>query len=79
MDPDSAISCKTACFIMLLAKHRIYLTTDSQGMTLPQPNINLKEIIHCSYRFYNPTLTPVPGEKKSSLLIQRPKPVQLVG
>lgn len=64
MDPDSAISCKTACFMMLLAKHRIYLTTDSQGMTLPQPKVNLKEIIHCSYRSYNPAQMPVPGAKK---------------
>lgn len=77
MDRDSAISCKTAHLMMLLAKHRLYLTTDSQGMTLPQPKVNFKEIIHCSSRFYNPTLIPVPGEK-SSLLIRRPKPVQSV-
>lgn len=64
MDPDSAISWKTACFAMLLAKHRIYLTADRQGMTLPQPKVSSEEIICCSPRFYNATLMPVPGEKK---------------
>lgn len=29
--------------MMLLSKYRMYLTTDSQGMTLPQPKVNFKE------------------------------------
>lgn len=66
-DPDSAISCKTACFMMLPAKHRIDLSTDSQDMTLPQPKVRFKEIIHRSSRFYSPT-DASSRKKKSSFL-----------